>query len=224
MDYLYKLTVEIDDDKVLRLQRHDLGAVYQTVRDTFAECNFQEQSQDDRELIFTIGEGKDSFSEVGIVTNSLYDSWLGPYLKRMEWYDASDDSTEDVLREIGEFEEEYGEDARDFNWKFPEGIKYTGRSLREVCESAQEDFYKANGYYPTTEEAVRLTDEARKEIACEKKQVKEIADQAVREKKQDGKVTVLCPKCKNAPKVILNGNRTLVKCACGYICDAEIYL
>lgn len=224
MDYLYKLTVEIDDDKVLRLQRHDLGAVYQTVRDTFAECNFQEQSQDDRELIFTIGKGKDSFSEVGIVTNSLYDSWLGPYLKRMEWYDASDDSTEDVLREIGEFEEEYGEDARDFNWKFPEGIKYTGRSLREVCESAQEDFYKANGYYPTTEEAVRLTDEARKEIACEKKQVKEIADQAVREKKRDGKVTVLCPKCKNAPKVILNGNRTLVKCSCGYILDAEIYL
>lgn len=187
MDYLYKLTVEIDDDKVLRLQRHDLRAVYQTVRDTFAGCNFQEQSQDDRELIFTIGEGKDSFSEVGIVTNSLYDSWLGPYLKRMEWYDASDDSTEDVLREIGEFDEEYG-------------------------------------YYPTTEEAVSLTDEARKEIACEKKLVKEIADQAVREKKQDGKVTVLCPKCKNAPKVILNGNRTIVKCSCGYILDAEIYL
>ena len=187
MDYLYKLTVEIDDDKVLRLQRHDLGAVYQTVRDAFAGCNFQEQSQDDRELIFTIGEGKDSFSEVGIVANSLYDSWLGPYLKRMEWYDASDDSKEDVLREIGDFDEEYG-------------------------------------YYPTTEETVSLTDEARKEIACEKKQGKEIADQAVREKKQDGKVTVLCPKCKNAPKVILNGNRTIVKCSCGYILDAEIYL
>lgn len=187
MDYLYKLTVEIDDDKVLRLQRHDLGAVYQTVRDAFAGCNFQEQSQDDRELIFTIGEGKDSFSEVGIVANSLYDSWLGPYLKRMEWYDASDDSKEDVLREIGDFDEKYG-------------------------------------YYSTTEEMVSLMDEARKEIACEKKQVKEIADQAVREKKQDGKVTVLCPKCKNAPKVILNGNRTIVKCSCGYILDAEIYL
>ena len=187
MDYLYKLTVEIDDDKVLRLQRHDLGAVYQTVRDAFAGCNFQEQSQDDRELIFTIGEGKDSFSEVGIVANSLYDSWLGPYLKRMEWYDASDDSKEDVLREIGDFDEKYG-------------------------------------YYSTTEEMVSLMDEARKEIACEKKQVKEIADQAVREKKQDGKVTVLCPKCKNAPKVIMNGNRTIVKCSCGYILDAEIYL
>ena len=102
-------------------------------------------------------------------------------------HETRGDSKEDVLREIGDFDEEYG-------------------------------------YYPTTEETVSLTDEARKEIACEKKQGKEIADQAVREKKQDGKVTVLCPKCKNAPKVILNGNRTIVKCSCGYILDAEIYL
>ncbi len=57
----------------------------------------------------------------------------------------------------------------DFNWKFPTGMKPSGRSLREVCEEAQEDFYRANGYYPTTEEAVRLTDEARKEIAEEKR-------------------------------------------------------
>lgn len=57
----------------------------------------------------------------------------------------------------------------DFNWKFPAGMKPSGRNLREVCEEAQEDFYRANGYYPTTEEAVRLTDEARKEIAEEKR-------------------------------------------------------
>ena len=57
----------------------------------------------------------------------------------------------------------------DFNWKFPAGMKPSGRSLMEVCEEAQEEFYRANGYYPTTEEAVRLTDEARKEIAEEKR-------------------------------------------------------
>lgn len=56
----------------------------------------------------------------------------------------------------------------DFNWNFLADMKPSGRSLREVCEEAQEDFFKANGYYPTTEEAVRLTDEARKEIAEEK--------------------------------------------------------
>ena len=96
MKYLYKITVVIDDDKVLRFQQHDLNAIYQTVRDAFKDCNF------------VIEEGKDSFSEVGIVANSLYDSWLAKYLKKMEWYDASDNSTEDILKEIKDFDTQYG--------------------------------------------------------------------------------------------------------------------
>lgn len=30
----------------------------------------------------------------------------------------------------------------DFNWNFPADMKPSGRSLREVCEEAQEDFFK----------------------------------------------------------------------------------
>lgn len=41
------------------------------------------------------------------MANALYDSWLGKYLKKMEWYDMSDDSTEDILSEIQEFDNEY---------------------------------------------------------------------------------------------------------------------
>lgn len=40
----------------------------------------------------------------------------------------------------------------DFNWNFPADMKPSGRSLREVCEEAQEDFFKANGYYYLDEE------------------------------------------------------------------------
>ncbi|MGN0697386.1 MAG: hypothetical protein ACI4JV_01370 [Ruminiclostridium sp.] len=108
MDYLYKITVEIDDEKVLNLQQHDLNAVYKTVREAFANCHFKEQSTDNKQLVFVIEDGNDSFSEVGIVTNALHDSWLGKYLKKMEWYDSSDDSTEDILMEIQEFDNEYG--------------------------------------------------------------------------------------------------------------------
>lgn len=54
------------------------------------------------------------------------------------------------------------------NWKFPKGMKYSGRSFKEICEAAQEEFFQANGYYPTVEEAVRLTDEAREEIRKER--------------------------------------------------------
>ena len=80
MDYLYKITVEIDDEKVLSLQQHDLDAVYKTVREAFAGCNFKEVPTDNKRLAFVIGDGSDSFSEVGIVANALHDSWLGKYL------------------------------------------------------------------------------------------------------------------------------------------------
>ena len=108
MEYLYKITVEIDDDMVQRLGQHDLDAVYETVRQAFSGCGFQERTEAGRQMVFTIGEDKDSFSNVGIVANALYDSWLGRYLKKMEWYDAGDDSVEDILKEIREFEENYG--------------------------------------------------------------------------------------------------------------------
>lgn len=82
MDYLYKIAVEIDDEKVLSLQQHDLNAVYKTVREAFADCSFNELSTNDNQLVFVIGDGNDSFSEVGIAANALHDSWLGKYLKR----------------------------------------------------------------------------------------------------------------------------------------------
>ena len=71
MDYLYKITIGIDDDKVLSMRQHDLNAVYKTVRNTFARCNFKEQESENGNLVFTIGKGKDSFSEVGIATGVL---------------------------------------------------------------------------------------------------------------------------------------------------------
>ena len=109
MDYLYKITVEIDDDEILRLQQHDINSVYKTVREIFTKYDFTERSStDDKIMIFTIGDEKDAFSDVGIVTNALYDSWLGKYLKKMEWYDSSDNSTEDVLKEIRDFDNKYG--------------------------------------------------------------------------------------------------------------------
>lgn len=83
MDYLYKITIGIDDDKVLSMRQHDLNAVYKTVRNTFARCNFKEQESENGNLVFTIGKGKDSFSEVGIATGVLRESWLGKYLNKI---------------------------------------------------------------------------------------------------------------------------------------------
>lgn len=80
MDYLYKITIGIDDDKVLSMRQHDLNAVYKTVRNTFARCNFKEQESENGNLVFTIGKGKDSFSEVGIATGVLRETLMGSFL------------------------------------------------------------------------------------------------------------------------------------------------
>lgn len=108
MGYLYKITVKIDDEKLINDRRHDPEAVYKTVRNTFARCEFEEQPSEDGALVFTIGEGKDSFSNVSIAINVLRESWLGIYLAKILWYDSSDDSTEDVFEEIEAFKKKYG--------------------------------------------------------------------------------------------------------------------
>ena len=108
IDYLYKITVEIDDEKIRTLGEHDVDNVYRVVRNTFAKCDFTERSKDNRRLIFTIQDCKDAFSDVGLATNTLYDSWIGKYIKRMDWYDAGDGSTEDMLEEIRSFDDKYG--------------------------------------------------------------------------------------------------------------------
>ena len=87
MDYLYKITVEIDNEKVLSLQQHDLDAVYKTVREAFAGCNFKEVPTDNKRLAFVIGDGNDSFSEVGIVANALQLAWQVPEKDGMVRYE-----------------------------------------------------------------------------------------------------------------------------------------
>lgn len=43
-------------------------------------------------------------------------------------------------------------------------------TMKEIRERARKEFYEAHGYYPTVEDAIRLTDEARAEIAKERAQ------------------------------------------------------
>ena len=55
-----------------------------------------------------------------------------------------------------------------------------------------------------------------------------LANQAVAEMKKNGYVTTTCPKCNMTPKVILEDNRTVVKCNAvillilRFICNATL--
>lgn len=47
-----------------------------------------------------------------------------------------------------------------FNWS--EGIKPSNRPMSEILSETQKSFYEKNGYHPTIEECIQLTNEARK--------------------------------------------------------------
>ena len=100
----------------------------------------------------------------------------------------------------------------------------TNRTFDEINKSARESFFKANGYYPTVEDAIRLTEEARAEIQEEIREKRMLVERTWIELERDSETSVLCPKCNTHPKLIVNGNRSKIKCECGYIYDAETYL
>ena len=59
------------------------------------------------------------------------------------------------------------------NFKWQKSLKPSDKSIGEALDKLNEDFYKANGYYMTEEDAVRLTDEAREEIRKERSKVEQ---------------------------------------------------
>lgn len=52
-----------------------------------------------------------------------------------------------------------------------------------------------------------------------------LANQARLEQIRDGYVSTKCPKCDSTPEVITtpNGERSSVRCKCGYVASGEIY-
>ena len=56
------------------------------------------------------------------------------------------------------------EKKTNLNWEWSEGLKPSNRTFEEVIASARESVIKANGRLYTTEEAIQLVEEARKEF------------------------------------------------------------
>lgn len=108
-NYAFKIVVEIDENKVIEVGETDLDTVYSIVRNTYVNHGLHDVSEGDRQLVFISKDDEDyAYGEIGMAALELYDSWLNQYLKRMDWYDSSDDSVEDILVGIQHFEREYG--------------------------------------------------------------------------------------------------------------------
>ena len=50
------------------------------------------------------------------------------------------------------------------NWEWSEGVKPSGRPIKEVIAETKQNIIATNGRLYTTEEAIQLVEEARKEL------------------------------------------------------------
>ena len=70
----------------------------------------------------------------------------------------------------------------------------SGRTLDEICDYARECFFKKNGYYATEEDAIRLTDEARKAIRAKRKKLSVLQMKQEKQLNQKKTLTRILPK------------------------------
>lgn len=102
MNYLYKLEIELDDEKIISDGIYSLESIYDGIRSIFAEEGISEIKAQDKALVFASNNNDDKeFAKFGYAETFLIEQkWFAPYVKKMLWYDTLYDveSKEDVLR------------------------------------------------------------------------------------------------------------------------------
>lgn len=106
--YIYKVVVELDDNIILNEGEYDLEDTYRIVRKMFTDKGLHDVSEGKQLIFISTPENKDAYGAIGAVTNTLYRSWVKPYLKVMEWHNASKCSKEDLLKTFRACEAKYG--------------------------------------------------------------------------------------------------------------------
>lgn len=74
----------------------------------FTDKGLHDVSEGKRLIFISTSENKDAHGAIGAVTNTLYRSWVKPYLKVMEWHNADKESKEDLLKTFKVCEAKYG--------------------------------------------------------------------------------------------------------------------
>lgn len=110
MEYLYKLEIELDDEKIIADDKYDIDSIYDTIRSWFKEEGIPEISKDNSVLIFASNKDDDKeFSRFGLIETELMDAeWFRPYVKKMFWYnnEYGKNYREDIIAEDKKYRQE----------------------------------------------------------------------------------------------------------------------
>lgn len=121
----FKIIIELDDEK-LDKDNYDVADTYRIVRKVFDENeDLHPVPNDDGLIIYMSYYGaKDGYSGIGGGGMRLYDSWVRPYIKRMEWHNVMKNSVEDMLSISNEKSDSYQQPSEDTSDKPEEHMNF----------------------------------------------------------------------------------------------------
>lgn len=103
-EYLYKIEIEMDDEKILADQECDINKIYDAIRAWYAEENIKEIPNDRGILIFACSDTNEKVDTklarfIVVEETLLKQDWFVKYVKKMTWFDKiyGDVSEEDML-------------------------------------------------------------------------------------------------------------------------------
>lgn len=112
MDFLYKVEIELDDEKILADDKYYVEDIYAMIRKWFADEGIHEVENDNHMLVFASNKDDDKeFARFGLVETELMDSkWFRPYVKKFMWYNRlrGKDYKENILAEDKRYHKKYG--------------------------------------------------------------------------------------------------------------------
>lgn len=84
MDYLYKVEIELDDDKIIADGKNELSDIYEEIREIFKSKNIPEAENNEHKLIFATKEKKYVYMQMAL--DEIGEISIKPYIKKLLWY------------------------------------------------------------------------------------------------------------------------------------------
>ena len=100
----FKLIIELDDEKLDR-DNYDVEDAYRIVREVFEKNSELERVEDEQgRLVYVSYHGDEkAYGIIGFGGVRLYDSWLRPYIKSIEWHNLDEGTVENIVEELKDF-------------------------------------------------------------------------------------------------------------------------
>ena len=106
MKYLYKVEIEVDNEKVIREKKYMLSSVYECIDNAFKRNDVPKIEEESIESTLVYGTtDEELFGKIWATIMAIDKPEVMDQLKKFIWYDYTDNTYEDIIEESKQYRE-----------------------------------------------------------------------------------------------------------------------